>query len=170
MKKILLLLIILTLPGCGNLSPQNDLKNDINNQHGQIEELKNLQNAMNLELGKLRQEAQVNAQELRNLQQGIINYNKDNSGIQILQGDGALVLVFGIAVVALILIFHYREKLKEHEATVDLLAEQIVKQDNLDLEDGVFIAAMDRGIEKTVLDAIVKHQKRFGLYHMRHQD
>lgn len=77
-------------------------------------------------------------------------------------------LVFGVAVIFLILIFHYREKYKEEEKTVDLLAQEIVKYDDVELEDAVFIAAMSKGVEKRVLNAVVKHQKEQGTYHVRH--
>lgn len=171
MKKLIFIAALLfAIPGCGNLSPRNDLTNRIDNTEGEIEKLQNLQNSMNLELGQLRNQTDINARDLRNLQQGFINYNRENSGVQILQGDGPLILVFGVAVVFLILIFHYREKYKEEEKTVDLLAEEIVKYDDVELEDAVFVAAMGKGVEKRVLDAVVKHQKKHGVYHLRHNN
>lgn len=152
----------LSLAGCGNLSPR--LQNEIDNQNGQIEELKNIQNGMNLELGKIRQESEITNSTLEEVQNGMLNFNaklssNENSGVQILQGDGALILVFAIAVVAMLL-FHYRKLYKKNEKAADLLAQQITNKCDPYLEDVVFQAAMHTDVETEVYHLMTKHQKK----------
>lgn len=164
MKKIASLVLIscLFLTGCGNLSPR--LRNEIDNQNGQIEELKNIQNGMNLELGKLRQEAEITNSNLEEVQQGVLNFNaklssNENSGVQILQGDGALILIFGLAVIAMLLI-HYRRLYKKNEKAANILAQQIASRDDPDLDDVVFQAAMYTDVEEEVYQLMNKHKKK----------
>lgn len=166
MKKLitlsLIFILFLSLIGCGNLSPRQDQR--INNQDGKIEELKNIQNGMNLELGKLRQESEINDSTLKEVQQGMINVNNklssnENSGIQILQGDGALILIFALIVVGMLL-FHYRKLYKKNEKAADLLAQQITNQGNQYLDETVFQAAMHTDVEKEIYYLMTKHQKQ----------
>jgi hypothetical protein len=155
---------ILTFSGCGNLSPRNDLENKINNQNGKIGEIENLQNSIKAEMGNIKNQTEVNAKNLKNMQQGLINYNRDNSGIQILQGDGALILIFGIATVFGILWFSARDRAIKSEKATDVLAEALVQEDNIELENQVFSAAMHSGVEEQVLKAMTKHQKIYGIF------
>jgi len=165
MKNLITLLVFglsLSLAGCGNLSPQQDQR--IENQGGEIEELKNIQNGVNSEIGKLRQEAEITNSTLKEVQNGMINFNaklssNENSGIQILQGDGALILIFAIAVVGMLL-FHYRSLYKKNEKAADLLAQQITNRGDPYLDDVVFAAAMHTDVEKEVYHLMTKHQKK----------
>jgi predicted PurR-regulated permease PerM len=155
-------LLLIFVSGCGNFSPRGDIKDEINNQGGQIDdlnqELKNLQNSINAEIGNIR----TNAENIENMQNGLINQN--NSGVQILQGDGALIMVFAVAVIFLVLVFYYRDKQKKSEKATEVLAEEITKLNNLDLEDHIFMVAMARGVEEPVLRAMTKQQRRYGLF------
>lgn len=164
MKNLITLFVLglsLSLAGCGNLSPQQEQR--INNQDGEIEELKNIQNGINSEIGKLRQESEITNSTLKEVQQGMVNFNaklssNENSGIQILQGDGALILIFGIAVVAMLL-YHYRSLYKKNEKAANLMAQQIVNRGDPYLDDVVFQAAMYTDVEKEVYNLMTKHQK-----------
>jgi predicted PurR-regulated permease PerM len=168
MKKMRTLLVIimlgtLTLPGCGNFSPRGDLTEQIDNQGGKIDnlssELQSLQNSINTQIGQLK----VQAEKIENLQTGLANFSEKNTGVQILKGDGPLVVIFGIGVVFLLLAFYYRNKQQISEKTANLLAEQIVRLDNLDLEDEVFMAARSTGVEKEVLSVMLTNQRKYGL-------
>jgi outer membrane murein-binding lipoprotein Lpp len=171
MKKIAVIVVLLgllILPGCGNLSPQNKggLRNRINNKNGQIDkmnsELKNLQGSINAEIGNVRSENRINAEKLDNLQQGIVAIKKDNSGIQIMQGDGVLVLILSLGMLAagcIFIIFHYKEKSVRAEQATNILAEQVAAYNDVNLEDRVFTAARYSKAEKDVLYAMKKYQK-----------
>ena len=107
MKTLLLMLLIL-LAGCARISPLSPrLNQKIDNQQGQIEELKNNQNGVNLELGKIR---------------------SSNSGVQILSGDGGLLLLcFVVFALLLLAILHYRSKAIKAEQSLCIMAQQIKK-------------------------------------------
>mgnify|MGYP000468439927 CR=1 FL=1 len=72
-----------------------------------------------LELGKLRQDAEIQNSQLKEVQQGMLNLNatgirNENKGVQILQGDGALILIFALGTVAM-LIFYKRKSDKNEK-------------------------------------------------------
>src|ERR1017187_2132004 len=98
MKKLISLIIsgilIISSMGCGNLSPRDNfspkLQEDINNTNGKIDRIENNQNSIHGEIEKL------------------LSFNKTNNGIQILQGDGALILVFSLCTIGIIFIYLYQ--------------------------------------------------------------
>ena len=166
MKKLITTLIVfalsLPLTGCGNLSPRQDQQ--IDNRNGEIEELKNIQNGINAEIGKLRQESEITNSTLKDVQTGMVNFqaklsSNENSGIQVLQGDGALILVFALAVIGMLL-FHYRRLYKKNEKAADLLAQQIINRGDIYLDDTVFQAAMHTDVETEIYHLMTKHQKK----------
>jgi len=136
------------------------LRNDIDNQNGQIEDIKNNQNGVMLDLLNLRNEQSVQARDIENVQQGLIN--KSNSGIQILQGDGALVMIFALATVGMLLIYHYKTKAFKNEKTAEILAQQIAMYDDVTLDDDVFVAAMNTDVEADIYHLMVKSQAKCG--------
>jgi len=159
---LIITLCCLTFSGCGNLSPRLD--NDINNSNGEIEELKNIQNGINLELGKLRQNDEITNSQLKDVQKGLLNFNarlssNENSGIQILQGDGALILVFAIITIGMIL-KHYRDLYKKNEKAATILAQQIANKNDPDLEEVVFQAALYTDVEKEVYNLMTKNKHK----------
>lgn len=163
MKRILLiaLLALGTVSGCARLDPLSpELKQELDNRDGQIEDIRNNQNGLMLELGKIRQQNDINARDIANFQQGLINRNNENNGVQILQGDGALVMVFAIAVVAMLLIYHYRTQAVKNKKTAEILAQQIAGYNDIMLDDSVFMAAMNTEVEKDVYDLMIKCQKQ----------
>lgn len=164
MKKGIFLIVafafLIATAGCSkNLSPFSpDMKNEINNQNGKIEDIKNNQNGVMLELIKLRNEQKIQAEKIENFQQGIFNGRNENFGVQILQGDGALVMVFALGTIAMMLIYHYRTKAIKKEKAADILAQQIVSYNDESLTDGVFVSAMHTDVEKDVFELITKNQ------------
>lgn len=164
MKKLLFILmavLLVTSLGCGNLSPRNDGKmGRINNKKGKIdglsEEMKNLQGSVNKEL-------RVQAGKLDNLQEGMIVSRKDNTGVQILQGDGVLVLVLALAMLATaggLGVLYYKNRFQKAEKATQLLANEVTMHNNLELEDKIFTAARHAGLHKEVLTPIVEAQKK----------
>lgn len=161
MKWIFLSLIALTLTGCAEISPFSPkMEQKIDNQDGKIDEIKSNQNGMMLEIMKLRQQNEINARDIGNFQQGLLNVNKSNSGTQILQGDGPLVLIFGISVVAMMLIYHYRSRAVKSEKTSEILAQQISMHNDEDLNDEVYLAALNTEVEGEVYHLLTKNKLR----------
>ena len=162
MKRIFLTLLAvfsLWLGGCARINPRLDQK--IDNQNGKIEELKNNQNGVMLELGKVRQQAEIQNSQLKEVQQGMINLNtavsrNENSGVQVLQGDGPMVLIFGLGVVALIL-YHYRQRAIQSEKAVEIMAAEVARFNNPELNDGILRAAMYTDSEKHIYRLLTKN-------------
>jgi hypothetical protein len=168
MKKILVTIVavcLLAFTGCnGNLSPLSPrLNNKLQNQNGKIEELKNNQDGVQMELGKLRSDNTIMAEKLNSLQQQQGMFNKANSGVQILQGDGAIIAIIVLAALGMVLIYYYRSEALKAKKTAEMLAHQIASFNDPDLEDQVFTAAINSGVEKEVYHLMVKSQARLGL-------
>lgn len=166
MKKILLALMVLGMAGCGNLSPklQPKLDQQLQNQNGKIDEIKNNQNGIMSEIGTLKNQADITNSTLKDYQQGLMNINarlssNENSGIQILQGDGALIFVFAISVIALLL-YHYRKEAKDAQKVNEIIVGEVAKAQNLDLENEIFKAAKHTNVENQVYSLMVKMQKK----------
>ena len=166
MQKIILSLIfgttLLVTSGCNNLSPR--LEERIDNQNGKINEIRSVQNGISTELGNLRAENTITDSELEALQQGWVNLNaklssNNNSGIQILQGDGALIMIFSLAIVGMLL-WHYRDKAKKAEKVAEILAQEIASKKDPALEDKVFLAARHTNVEASVYHLMVKAQNK----------
>ena len=148
------MLFCLFLQGCANFNPRNNPK--IENQDGQIEDIKTNQNGLMLELAKIRQQGEVTNSNLKEIQTGLLNLNatlsrNENYGVQILQGDGSLMLVFSICVIGLI-IFYYRNAAKKAEQAVKVMAREIVRINDADLNDNVIMSAKKFHVEKIVLE------------------
>jgi hypothetical protein len=134
LKNFVLMCFFLVLSsGCGNLSPRN--KQNINNPNGDVQ---NNQQGFLLELGKMKQEVDIIGSRLKEVQEGLININaavsrNENSGIQILQGDGALFLVFSC--VALVFIFYYKNR--ENEKLLKTVTNKIAEINDENLTNKV---------------------------------
>jgi hypothetical protein len=164
MRKILngaiLAISILMLSGCANINPRLDEK--IDNQNGKIDEIKNNQNGVMTEIGKIKQDQALNNSQLKDVQNGYANlknqmFNKDNSGVQILQGDGPLFMIFASGVVFMVM-WHYRSMAKRNEKAANIMAQQIAMSENEELKDKVLRSAMHTDVEKDVYHMINKHK------------
>lgn len=149
--------------GCADISPISPkLDQEINNQNGKIEDIKSNQNGLMLELGKLRNQTDINSRDIGNLQQGLINQSNQNSGVQILQGEGPLVMVFALCCVAMILIYHYRTKAIKSEKITEILSDQIALYDDVNLDNNVLLSSMSCSLEKEMCQLMMKSQEKTG--------
>ena len=150
MKSLILIILLTFLTGCGNLSPREDGRiGRINNKNGQIsglkEEIKNLQ-------GSIDANNKITAEKIDNLQQGIVTTKKDNTnqGVQILQGDGVLVLILALGTLVTVSILgflYYKAKTEKAEKLTHIIAEEVVMHDDADLENNILIASRHAGIQ-----------------------
>lgn len=165
MKKFFKILILLTLAisvGCANFNPRNNPK--IENQNGKIEDIRNNQNGVMAEIGKLRQEFAIQNSKLKEIQNGMINLNaavsrNENTGIQIIQGDGALIFVFSIIVIAMLL-FYYRDRAIKSEKTSEIMAREIAKVNDPELNDNILLSAIQENKGKDVYNIIKKQLEK----------
>ena len=153
-KIFLVVLFGLFVTGCanGNFSPRNNPK--INNEQGKIDEIKSNQNGVLAEIGKLKQDAQIMESQLKEIQNGLLNVNamisrNENNGIQILQGDGSLIMVFCIGIFAIMLF--YRNKYIAKEKSISIIAKEVSLFNNADLNEKILRAAMTKGEGKQML-------------------
>ena len=168
MKGIFLILAagMLAISGCANLNPRNN--SPIDNQNGQIDEIRNNQNGVMAEIGKLKQSADLQNSQLKEVQNGMLNLNaaisrNENSGVQILQGDGSLILIFSLCVVGMLLYsFHNRAVISEKSA--EIMAKEIIRVDNPVLNDNVLRSAMNSESEKQIYHLLEKHQREFNSF------
>lgn len=157
MKTIISFVLILVLfSGCANFNP----KSKINNGNGKINDINNNQNGMMVELGKLKQDTEVLNSKLKEIQNGLVNLNmavsrNDNTGVQILQGDGSLFLVFSCIVLACVFYF----KNKDNEDTMKIFAEKIMDSQDEGLQESVIDAAMAKNKGEKVLSILKKVKK-----------
>lgn len=140
------ILTLCLLSGC--VSPK--LREKIDNQNGQIDNLKNNQNGIMSEIGQLKQNSEISNSQLKEVQQGYFNIqnklsSNDNSGVQILQGDGALFLVFSSVIIITLVYFQYRTK--KAEKISNILTKHIAKS-SLQLQEEVLQSIANTNIEK----------------------
>jgi hypothetical protein len=160
MKNLLMCLLFVSLFfGCARIDPFSPrFRQDIKNA-GKIEELNTNQNSIVTEIGKLRQEQQIIARDMKEVQTGILN--RQNTGIQIFQGDGALLAIItlsGMLMFSIVCVVYFKTHSDKNEKIANVLAKQIVMQNNIELEDNIFQAAMFSPIEKDIYHLMEKHQ------------
>lgn len=158
MYKLIILSILLLLSGCANFNPLN--KPRIQNQSGKIEDIKNNQNGLMVELGQVRQELSAQNSKLKEIQSGLVNINSaisrnENTGIQIIQGDGALIFIFSIIVIAMFL-FYYRDRAIKSEKTNQLMAREIARMNNPKLESDLIQSSVMSGNSQEIYELIKK--------------
>ena len=161
MKLLLAVTLLGLLAGCGRIDPLSpNLRNDIDNQNGKIDDIQNNQNGFLLELGKLKNDQQIMAENIQNMQQGLVNRNNENSGIQILQGDGGLIAACAIAIIINLVVYHYKTRATKKEKIAEILAQEISLYNDLDLENKIFATAMNTEVEEDIYKLMVKHQQK----------
>lgn len=157
MKKLFVVILILLFSlfshGCSAWNPRNNPK--IENQNGKIEDIRTNQNGLMLELMKIRQQGEITNSNLKEIQNGIVNLNaviskNENYGVQVLQGDGSLMLIFAITIIGMIL-YHYRTLAKKSEQAVKIMAKEIVKINDENLNDNILSSAKRFNVEKLIL-------------------
>jgi len=156
---IAFLLLLMVVPGCSMspFSPKSQQK--INNGNGKIDEIKSNQNGIIAELGKLKQDFDLVNSKLKEVQSGLLNINSaisrnENSGVQILQGDGSLILVFSILILGVMI--WYRERAVRSEKSLSIIAAQVAKYNIAELNEDIIKSAVKGKQAQTVLKALSK--------------
>lgn len=149
--------MLLTISGCGNFSPRAP---NINNSNGKIEELKNNQNGLMAEIELLKNQLEISNSQLEKIQQGLLNIqsNNENSGVQILSGQGGLMVTIVGFLCMTVVLLHYRSKAKTYEKTSDILVEKIVESKDENLQNDIFLAVLGTKSEECLLNLVKKHQ------------
>lgn len=170
-KRLLSVITALALvlgTGCAKINPRLDPKLDqkIDNQNGKIRDIENFQNGIKSDINGIKQNAEISNSKLDHVQNGIANLNtqvsqtnqNQNSGLQILSGNGGLLVgLFGMGIMFFVLM-GYRRTAQMNEKIADILAQKLVTQGNPELQEEVFKAAMYTEVEKPMLHLVKKHQ------------
>lgn len=148
-KAILFLLAVFTT-GCNvsPLSPSNRPR--INNNGGEIGDIKNNQNGIMSDLLTIKQRLDVVSRDIENLQNGFINSNNKNFGVQIFQGDGGLAVGLSLIVILSLIAANYKLKSDRYKKTAEIFGKEIAKLNNVDLENKIFMSALSNKVEKNV--------------------
>ena len=127
------------------LSPPN--RQNIRNNNGEIGDIKSNQQGIMAEMLNLKNRMDVMAQNIENLQNGFINHNNKNSGVQIFQGDGGLLV--GISCIALLAMvaLNYKFKSDKYRKTAEIFGERIKSMNKPELEDEILLGAMAKKVE-----------------------
>jgi hypothetical protein len=147
------LISTLFVSGCanGNFSPRLRQNNNSN------EQVNNNQNGFLLELGKIRKETEILGSKLKEIQEGLVNLNaaiskNDNSGVQILQGDGALIFIFSLCV--LLIVFYYKNKNSQEISKV--LTKKMINLKNPKIIESVIDELSSKNKEKGFISILKK--------------
>lgn len=151
MKKYLVALMMATtlILGC-NVSPFSPSNRPRIRNNGEIGDMNNNQNGVMAEILSLKNRLDVIAQDVENLQNGLINTNNRNFGVQIFHGEGGLAAGVVIIVALGALAFSYRTKSERYRKTAEIFGEQIKKMHNESVEEEVFRAALAGRVEADV--------------------
>lgn len=138
---------VIFFSGCNvsPLSPSNRPR--INNNSGEIQ---SNQNGIMSEIAALKSRMDVMAQEIENIQSGLVNSNNKNFGIQIFQGDGGLAVGLALFVILGLIAVNYKLKADKYKKTAEIFGEQIKNLRNPNIENEVFTAALAKKVEADV--------------------
>lgn len=152
--KIVLCLCLVLMSGCNfsPLSPSNRPR--INNQGGEIGEIKNNQNGIMADILSIKNRLDLIARDVENLQNGFINSNNKNYGVQIFQGDAGIAV--GLVLISLLTfgILNYRSKAIKYKKTAELFGKKISDMKDEQLENEIFKSALASNLEKNVYDVL----------------
>lgn len=156
-----MLALCLTATGCNNLSPRLDPEQKQQNQ-GDVQQMEQMANSLKAEILKLQQQNDIQNSQLEKIQQGLANFqsSNENTGVQILSGPGGLMLSMLFIVALSVLLLYYRRLASLNEKAADILAERIVVQQDRNLEDDVFKAAVHTEVQEAVLRLIQKQKAK----------
>lgn len=163
---VLLAIAMMAISGCVDVSPRNN--SPIDNKNGHIDEIRNNQNGVMAEIGKLKQNAEIQNSQLKEVQNGLLNLNasisrNENSGVQILQGDGALILVFSLCVIGMLL-YWFHDRAVTSEKSAEIMAKEVVRFNNPVLNDNILRAAMHSESERPLYHMLTKQQREFNSF------
>ncbi len=148
-KFLILFLLSIMLAGC-NVSPLSPSNRPRINNNGEIGDIKNNQNGMMAEILNLKNRLDIVARDVDNIQNGFINSNNKNFGVQIFQGEGGLIVGFSLLVIFGLLAVNYKLKADKYRKTAELFGNQIRKMHNSEIENKIFAAALAEKIESPV--------------------
>jgi hypothetical protein len=145
-----LALISMVISGCNvsPFSPQNRPK--IRNNGGEIGDMNSNQNGVMAEIMGLKNRLDVIAQDVENLQNGLINTNNRNFGVQIFHGEGGLAAGVVLLVALALLAANYKLKSDRYKKTAEIFGGQIKKMSNSRMEDELLVAAIEKKVEADV--------------------
>ncbi len=151
MKRLLcsLLMCSFAFSGCA-VSPFSPSNRPRIRNNGDIGDMNNNQNGVMAEILSLKNRLDVIAQDVENLQNGLINTNNRNFGVQIFHGEGGLAAGVVIIVALGALAFSYRTKSEKYRKTAEIFGEQIKKMHDESVEEEVFRAALAGRVEADV--------------------
>ncbi len=150
MKKYYFVILTALLIGCNfsPLSPSN--KPNIKNNGGEIGDIKNNQNGIMAEIMNLKNRLDIVAKDIENLQNGFINSNNKNSGIQIFQGEGGLAIGFSLIVMLALIATNYKLKAEKYKKTAEVFGQQIKQLKNTEIENKIYSMALKNKVEENV--------------------
>jgi len=154
-KKLMIAILAgsMLVVGC-NISPLSPNNRPRIKNNGEIGDIKNNQNGIMAELMNLKNKVEVLARDVENIQNGFINNNNRNFGVQIFQGEGGLaagvVLFIGLGLLAV----SYRLKSERYRKTAEVLGSQIKKIADRKMTDDILVAAMEKKVETEVYKII----------------
>lgn len=152
MKKILIAYIAavtILISGC-NVSPLSPSNRPRINNNGDIGEIRNNQNGLMAEVLSLKNRLDIIAKEVENIQNGFINSNNKNFGIQIFQGEGGLAIGLSLIVILSLVAANYKLKSEKYKKTAEILGKKIKNLNNVELENDIFTAALANKVESQV--------------------
>lgn len=150
MRKSSLLIIALILSGC-NMSPLSPSNRQIIRNNGDVGDIKNNQQGIMLELANLKNRMDIMAQEIENLQNGFINHNNKNNGVQIFQGDGGLLVGLSCIAILGIVAFNYKMKSERYKKTAEIFGKKIKNMNDPMLKDELLLGALENKVEEEAL-------------------
>jgi hypothetical protein len=150
MKNFLTIIFLSVLIAGCNVSPFSPSNRPRINNNGEIGDIKNNQNGMMAEILSLKNRLDIVARDVENIQNGFINSNNKNWGIQIFQGDGGLAVGLSIVSILIICLFNYKIKAETYKKTAEIFGEQIKELHNVEIENKIFTAALAQKVEGSV--------------------
>ena len=116
-----------------------------------------------LELGKVNQKQELIGRDIENAQEGILNLKgSSNSGVQIFSGDSGILSLVIVLFALIYSIYHYRSKFLRSTKTSEILAQQIAIKNDSELDDKVFMSALNTEVEKDIYHLMIKNQTLTG--------
>jgi hypothetical protein len=139
----------IAIQGC-NFSPLSPANRPRINNSGEIGDIKNNQNGIMAEILSLKNRLDLVARDVESLQNGFINSNNKNFGVQIFQGDGGLAVGLSLFVILALVAANYKLKADRYKKTAQIFGDQIKAMGDTQLEDRVFTAALAKKVEADV--------------------
>ncbi len=139
---VILASLCLITTGCAEVSPRDNLspriEQKIDNANGKIDRIESNQNAIKFAIEK--------------------RTENTNTGVQFFQGEGGLIVGFGVVVIICVTIYFYRSSQK-NEQIAKMLTEQIRAFNDPELEDSILRAALYTDVEKDVYHMMTKKER-----------